>query len=334
MTWYYRHLPTFHRVAVWYRGCDVFEKVGINVIAWLGALCFFYAFFLAAPIGFPSGAYVKVEEGMALKEIAATFERRGVVSNAKFFELITRVLGDDRHIPAGMYFFSRQDNMVWVAMRILSGDFETSAVRITIPEGSTVDDIAKLLLQKVPEFNKKAFVDRAREGYMFPDTYFFRPGQSTEAIYSVFENNFRVKLLKVQQAITASGRSVDEIVTMASILEKEASKTKDRQMIAGVLWYRIKIGMPLQVDATFPYYLGRNTFEVTLADLRADHPYNTYTNKGLPPGPIGNPGTDSLLAAATPTKTKYIFFLSDKQGNFHYAVTYAQHMANKNRYLD
>ncbi len=103
---------------------------------------------------------------------------------------------------------------------------------------------------------------------------------------------------------------------------------------AGVLWHRIDIGMPLQTDATFPYYLGRNTFEVTLTDLKTDHPYNTYTNKGLPPGPIGNPGLNSILAAAQPVKSNYVFFLSDRQGNFHYSITYEGHLANKKRYLD
>lgn len=321
-------------MADWYRNRDTFEKAGINLVAWGGILWILYAAFLSAPFGFPSGAYINVEEGMGLRTIAARFEERGVVGNAKLFELITRALGDDRYIPAGQYFFSRKDNMVWVAMRILSGDFETSPIRITIPEGSAIKDIVKIMVRKVPGFSRQQFVERAREGYMFPDTYFFRPGQSTEAILSVFENNFRVKLLKVQKEITASDHSLDELLTMASILEKEASKTKDRQLIAGVLWHRIDIGMPLQTDATFPYYLGRNTFEVTLEDLRADHPYNTYTNKGLPPGPIGNPGLDSILVAATPTKTKYVFFLSDRQGNFHYSVTYEGHLANKRKYLD
>ena len=169
---------------------------------------------------------------------------------------------------------------------------------------------------------------------MFPDTYFFRPGESTEAILSVFDNTFHNKINKIQKEITASGHTLAELLTMASILEKEASKTKDRREIAGVLWQRIKTGMPLQVDAVFPYILGKNTFQLNLDDLKTDSPYNTYKYKGLPPGPINNPGIDSILAAATPIKSKYVYFLSDKSGNFHYAVTYAQHLANKKKYLD
>ena len=186
----------------------------------------------------------------------------------------------------------------------------------------------------MPEFNNREFMSRAQEGYLFPDTYFPRPGESTDAILSVFDNTFRSKISKIQKEIKASGHTLEELLTMASILEKEASKTKDRQQIAGVLWYRVKIGMPLQVDAVFPYILGKNTFQLTTDDLKFDSPYNTYTNKGLPPGPINTPGLDSILAAATPIKSKYLYFLSDKAGNFHYAVTYAQHLANKKKYLD
>lgn len=334
----HRHLPTFmpyyHKVARWYGQRDTFERVAINLVAWGGLVYFLFLTFFAAPVGFPTGAYIEVPEGASLKEIAEDFEERGVISSASRFRTVTRLLGDETRIPAGFYHFSRQENMLWVAMRILNGDFETVPVKVTIPEGATVNQITKILLEKVPEFDRREFLARAREGYLFPDTYFFRPGQSTEAILSVFENNFRTKMLGIQNQILSSGRTLDELIIMASILEKEASKSADRKMISGVLWHRIEIGMPLQTDATFPYYLGRNTFEVTKADLKDDHPYNTYTNKGLPPGPIGNPGLDSILAAAQPSKTNYVFFLSDRQGNFHYSVTYEGHLANKRRYLD
>lgn len=334
MAWHHTHFPTLHLVVDWYGRRDLFEKVGINVVAWGGVLYIIFTLFFSAPIGFPTGAYVEVADGASLKEIAGTFEQRGVVQNGTLFEWTVRLLGDDKHIPAGEYFFSRQENLVWVAMRLLSGAFETVPVRVTIVEGSTVNDINRLLLQKLPGFNNRQFVERAQEGRMFPDTYFFRPGQSTEAILSVFDNNFRNKVLDIQKEIAASGHTLDELLTMASILEKEASKTKDRQMIAGILWHRIDIGMPLQVDAVFPYIMGKNTFQLTLEDLQFDSPYNTYKYKGLPPGPINNPGLSSILAAATPTKTKFIFFLSDKNGVFHYANTYAQHLVNKERYLD
>lgn len=334
MAWHHQHLPTAHVFADWYKRRDIFEKLVINLVAWGGVMYMLFVVLFAAPAGFPTGAYLEIKEGTPLREVAATFEERGVVGNARLFEWTVRLLGDDKHIPAGYYYFSRQENMPWVAMRILNGDFETEPVRITIPEGSTVADIAKLLVLKIPNFNWREFTERAREGYLFPDTYFFRPGQSTETVLGVFDNNFRAKMLTIQKQIAASGHTLEELLAMASILEKEAAKTKDRQMIAGVLWHRIDIGMPLQVDAVFPYIMGKNTFELTLEDLKFDSPYNTYKYKGLPPGPINNPGLNSITAAATPVKSNYVFFLSDRQGNFHYAKTYAQHLANKERYLD
>ncbi len=333
-----RHFPTFykqyHSIAKWYLERDIFEKVAINAIAWSGVAYLIFVMLFSAPVGYPNGAYVEVKDGASLRAVAGIFESRGVVNDARVFEIVTRMLGGNKQTKAGYYFFSREENMMWVAMRLIAGDFETNSIRITIPEGTTVSGITKILLEKIPEFNSREFVSRAQEGYMFPDTYFFRPGESTEAILSVFDNTFHNKISKIQKEITASGHTLAELLAMASILEKEASKTKDRQQIAGVLWYRIKIGMPLQVDVVFPYILGKNTFQLTLDDLKTDSPYNTYKYKGLPPGPINNPGIDSILAAATPVKSKYIFFLSDKSGNFHYTVTYAQHLVNKKKYLD
>jgi UPF0755 protein len=207
---------------------------------------------------------------------------------------------------------------------------------VTIPEGSDTKTIARILFEKLPNFDRRGFLQatEGKEGYLFPDTYFFMPSDTTEAILSVFNNAYHSKISKLQAEIEKSGHTELEILTMASILEKEANKLADRKMIAGVLWHRIDISMPLQVDAVFPYILGKNTFEVTLDDLQYDSPYNTYKYKGLPPGPIDNPGLSSITAALEPTKNNYIFFLSDLQGNFHFATTYDQHVANKKKYLD
>ncbi len=336
MPWHH-HFPTFklHGTALvnWYQRRDLFEKAAINLVGWAGVVLYFYTLLFAPVPGYTTGVYIRISPGMPLQEIAQTLEQRGVVSDAWRFKVATKILGDDRRIPAGEYYFSRQDNMIWIALRVLNGDFETTPIRITIIEGSTNNDIAKLLLERVPEFNRREFLESAKEGYLFPDTYFFRPGQSTEAILSVFENNFRVRMLKIQKEIATSGHTLDELVIMASLLEKEANSAESRRMISGVLWHRIDIGMPLQVDAVFPYIIGKNTYELTLQDLKIDSPYNTYKYKGLPIGPIANPGLDAILAAAMPTKNSYIFYLSDSEGKFHYARTYAEHMVNRAKYI-
>lgn len=334
------HFPTFmhwgYRGWNWYRGLRMLEHTLVTTGLVLLALWGIYAVTLAPVSYFPSGSYVSIPKGSSLKEVGEILEARGVVRNAWTFRQAARLLGDDRAVPSGVYYFGRKENLLQVAARIVNGDFETTPVRVTIPEGSTVKDIARILLEKIPNFDQRAFLQATdgKEGYLFPDTYFFMPSDTTEAILSVFNNAFHTRLTKLAKQIEASGHTELEILTMASILEKEASKAADRQKIAGVLWHRIKIGMPLQVDAVFPYIINKNTFEVTLNDLKIDSPYNTYKYKGLPPGPINNPGLGSITAALTPIKSSYVFFLSDLDGNFHFATTYEAHMANKKKYLD
>jgi len=333
-------LPTFvrlwHRFVTWYRASKWWQKFVINFAATGLVVYVCYLAFFAAPGGFPRGAYITVAKGATLGDIAEDFKGRGIIQYELLFKASARLLGDQRRIPAGVYYFPRPQNVVEVAIRLVSGDFETTPVKITIPEGATVADIAKLLEQKMPsDFDYRGFVNAAKgeEGYLFPDTYFFMPGDSTEAILSVFSNGFHTHINKVQSQINAFGKPLPEVITMASLLEKEAADTESRRIIAGILWHRIAIGMPLQVDAVFPYIIGKNSFQLTKDDLKVDNPYNTYTNKGLPPGPIANPGLDSITAAVTPIPSNYIYYLSDLQGNFHFCATYSCQLANQQKYL-
>ena len=147
------------------------------------------------------------------------------------------------------------------------------------------------------------------------------------------EKNFKDKIAALNEKIVVFNQSLEEIIIMASLLEEEARQLETKQMIAGILWKRIKMGMPLQVDSSFQYVNGKNTFTLSLDDLKIDSPYNTYLYKGLPPTPISNPGLDSILAALTPTVSNYLYFLTGKDGNMRYAVTHDQHVANKEKYL-
>ncbi|MCC7500329.1 endolytic transglycosylase MltG [Candidatus Nomurabacteria bacterium] len=340
MPFHHTHFPTFtsfyHSFREWYGSLRFVGKFAVNFVVTGAIVLLLYWIFLSAPPDFPRGAYVRVPQGASLQYMAETFEDRAVVRNGFLFKLAVRALGDHRKIPAGEYYFPQGEGLVQVAIRLVSGDFNTTPVRITVPEGATNREITALLAEQLPEFDIREFIaaTKDKEGYLFPDTYFFMPGESTEGILSVFNNGLQTHLQKIESKIEASGKTLHEVLTMASILEKEAAKLEDRKLISGVLWHRIDIGMLLQVDAVFPYYLGRNTFEVTIDDLKEDHPYNTYVNKGLPPGPIGNPSLDAILAAVEPTPNNYVYFLSDLDGNFHFANTYEQHLANKARYLD
>jgi UPF0755 protein len=301
----------------------------------IAALSGIYLFLISAPFNFPNGAYINIPTGSSITSAAETLKDKGVIRSTLLFRASVYLFGEDRHVVAGEYFFPSRKNVFTIAGRLGTGDFEVDPARVRIPEGATLSDIAKLLARNVPDFNIVEFMRAARgkEGYLFPDTYFFMPGQGTTAILSAFQSNFNKNIAKIQPQITSFGKPLSDIIVMASLLEREAPSTQDRRIIAGILWKRISIGMPLQVDAVFPYIIGKNSFDLTQADLKTDSPYNTYTNKGLPPGPIANPSLDAILAAVTPVTTNYLFYLSDKNGAIHYSATYNQHLAAKSRYL-
>ncbi len=175
--------------------------------------------------------------------------------------------------------------------------------------------------------------DKEFEGYLFPDTYFFLINDTPEKVVAKMNENLKNKTADLEDAIAKSKRSFHQILTMASLIEKEAANPEDRRIISGVLWKRFDQKMPLQVDAAFVYALGKNTYELTTADLKIDSPYNTYIHRGLPPTPIDNPGLDAIQAAIFPEKTPYWYYLSDKSGNIYYSKTFAEHVQKKNQYL-
>ena len=189
-------------------------------------------------------------------------------------------------------------------------------------------------MKKFSKFDPKDFISNAKEGYLFPDTYLFLPNSEITQVLSFMKNNFDKKIQSIESEIIEFKKPLNDVIIMASILEEEARKTDTRRTIAGILWKRLSVGMPLQVDVTFQYINGKKTFELTTEDLKIDSPYNTYKYRGLPPTPISNPGLDSILSAITPIETPYFYFLSDKDGNMHYAKTFSEHKKNKELYLN
>jgi UPF0755 protein len=246
-----------------------------------------------------------------------------------------RCFGGDTSIKAGDYYFERRVGIVHVALRLSHGAYGTKPVKITVPEGYNVYDIGILLESKLPHVNAKAFSIAAKpsEGYLFPDTYYFLPRVASTDIIDLMKDNFKAKIESIKEAIATFGRPVKDVIIMASLLEEEARTDESRRIIAGILWKRLTIGMPLQVDAAFQYVNGKNTYQLTLDDLQADSPYNTYKYKGLPAGPISNPGLAAITAAVTPVQTKYLYYLSDKKGTLHYAENFEGHQRNRELYL-
>lgn len=288
-----------------------------------------------APAKFPSNTLVKLESGQGLTSIAKILKNANIIKSEFWFKSLVVITGGSRGALAGDYSFDMPQNVFVVADRVVRGVYNLKQVKVTIPEGLSNDEVAAVFSESLPSFNSKDFLSlaKSKEGYLFPDTYLFLPNVSAEDVVAVMESNFDKKLEPIAVGIQQFGKSLKEVVIMASIIEEEARTMETRQIIAGILWKRLREGMLLQVDAPFAYIKGQSTPKVYLDDLKIDSPYNTYLYKGLPPGPIANPGLDAIKATVNPIATKYYYYLTDKDGVMHYAVTHEQHVANKEKYL-
>jgi|SRR5579872_192047 len=295
----------------------------------------FYSFFISSPDNFPQDSVVSIVPGESLKMVVEQFRNAHLIRSSSVFQSLVIMFGGEKKVIAGDYLFATKESAIHLAWRVVGGDFGMQEIKVTIPEGFSVSDISHLLEQKLVEFNAYAFLEQAKndEGYLFPDTYFFPPTATSSDIISRMKENYNLKIQPFLPAIATSTHSEADIITMASILEDEATSTADRQIVAGILWKRLKEGVPLQVDSTLRYVTGRASKDLTVADLELNSPYNTYRFKGLPPTPIDNPGADSIYAALHPIPTKYFYFLSDNAGIMHYATTFAEHQANIQKYL-
>lgn len=287
------------------------------------------------PKTFPSRVIVEIKQGESLIEISNTLKTEHVVRSAFMLRSAVLLFGGELRVMRGFYLFDAPQNIFTVASRIIHGEYGLESAHSTIPEGSNRFVIADIFASKIPGFSKEEFLQKTvdKEGYLFPDTYNFLPHTTAQTVIDTLSSNYEKKIAPLREKFVAFGKSEKDIITMASILEGEARQTDTRRTIAGILWRRLSIGMPLQVDTAFIYVNGKTTEDLTLADLAIKSPYNTYVNRGFPPTPISNPGLDSILAAITPIKTPYLYFLTDADGVMHYAKTLQEHAANKQKYL-
>src|SRR3989344_1995181 len=308
----------------------------VIILLLLGALAtFLYVDVIQPPDSFPLNQLVEVPPGESLAEVAQTFEEGGVVRSAFALRAIVKLLGNERNVHAGDYLFKEPLDVFSVAHKLAIGAYGLEPTRVRIHEGATTKEMAMLFDRQFERFNADNFLAQTKlqEGYLFPDTYFFLPNVTEDTVIQAMRQNFDTQIAPLLPQIASSTRSLADIVIMASIIEREARNSADRRMISGVLWNRIARGMPLQVDVTFLYTIGKGTFQLTNKDLLTDSDYNTYMRKGLPPTAIGSPSLDSLQAAVSPTKNDYIYFLADHSGVTHFCKTYACQLANKARYF-
>lgn len=288
------------------------------------------------PADFPTGKILTIDKGMTIGQAAERLAAEGAVRSAFIYKAYTTIASDGKGIKAGDYLFAEPLSVFTVSHRTIQGVHGIAQVKVLIPEGLASSDIGRLLAKNLPGIQAKDFAVAAKqyEGKLFPDTYFFYENMTTQEVIDTMRANFDAKTRGMPARAKALGRSFEDVLTMASIVEEEATSTADRRIIAGILWKRIEKKMPLQVDPPFFYLLGKTSAELTRTDLATKSPYNTYKNLGLPPTPIDNPSLNALEAALDPEPTKYYFYLSGKDGKMYYAATYDGHLINKEKHLD
>ena len=298
--------------------------------------------------GPPEGIYVEIPHGLNTNRIAELLVSKGILAGRLPFTIYLRYTGAGRRIQAGEYRFSEPATPMQVARRLIRGDVYFRSV--TIPEGLTARETIELLakngLGNLEEM-KKALLEtdmirdmdpgaKDLEGYLFPDTYRFGRKVSSEAIFKTMVEQFRTKLADIRsQSPRNIGFSVAQVVTLASMIEKEVKQPEEAPLVASVLINRLEKKMPLACDATVIYAMKlAGTYEGRLsrADLRMESPYNSYVHAGLPPGPIANPGARSIRAALNPARSDYLYYVSRNDGTHQFSRDLRSHTNAVNKF--
>ena len=289
---------------------------------------------------------VSIPKGSGLKKISATLMNSGVVKNDKLFILYVMKEGWQDHLKAGEYEFKKGCTMAEVASQIVDGD--VLLYQVTIPEGLTVKEIARLLDSKnvveeeqfIAETQNKELLTEllgsdatSFEGYLFPETYSYSRSPTAKELIVLMVESFNAVYDPLKELRDKSNLTDKEIITLASIIEKETGTSSERPIISAVFQNRLRIGMKLDSDPTVIYGMGdRYNGNITRKDLREETAYNTYVIKGLPPGPIANPGKESIMAVFEPADVKYLYFVSKGDGTHYFSNTFREHQNAVNKY--
>ncbi|MEX2013250.1 MAG: endolytic transglycosylase MltG [Candidatus Levyibacteriota bacterium] len=277
-----------------------------------------------------------IEKGEGMRSISSELKNKGLIRDPIVFFLLTKKEGLDTKVQAGTFRLNPSMSALEIAENLTHGTLD---IWVTIPEGKRALEIADILEQNIPTYEDSWRAELAsNEGYLFPDTYLIPREANINQIVTLMRNNFDAKFETIRNT---SNRTPNEIVTIASLIEREARHAEDRPLVASVIINRLNIGMAINIDATVQYALGYQQNEkswwkinLTFDDLRINSVYNTYTNPGLPPTPIANPGIAAIEAAINPAETDYLYYLSDSDGVNHYTKTLEQHNQNVERYIN
>lgn len=297
----------------------------------------------------------EVKKGEKVKEIAFRLEKENLIKNKFYFLFYVLKERKQKSLQAGRYFFSNPISISQIVEKISEGRVIFPEIKITFPEGLRLHQIenliqnSKLILEesklisdfKIKDFKQKYnFLkngpnDTSLEGFLFPDTYYFKEKTKIETIINKFLSNFNKKLSSdLIKEIERQNKTIFEIIIMASILEKEVKTKEDREIVSGIFWKRIKQNKPLESCATIAYILRVDKWRYSYQETRIPSPYNTYLNQGLPQGPISNPGLEAIKAAIYPKETDYNYFLTDPETKKTiFAKTIKEHNENKIKYF-
>ena len=298
---------------------------------------------------------VEIPEGPPVSTMGDILEEQGLIRSSSAFSLLVRVQGAAANLQAGVHDLSPSMTMPEIVAALQEGAEEAGMLKVTVNEGLTVDQIAEVvadstsysaedflnlmtnqeflaqLVQQYPILTDSYNNPNVRyvlEGYLFPATYDVAQGETLESLVTQMVDKTNEVLSKYQADIDASSYSLQDIMSIASLVEKEGQTTEDRKLIAGVFYNRLEQGMPIQSDISVLYALGTHKEMVTYDDLEVDSPYNLYTNAGLPPGPMNSPSEDAIAAALEPTDNDYLYFYANlKTGEVFYTDNYEQHQA-------
>ncbi len=290
---------------------------------------------------------IHIKSGMNFTQVADTLAKYRLINSRKAFILVGKVLGAERRIQSGHYLLNYGKSNYDYVNDLVRGK-NRIVIRVTIPEGLTLEEIATLL-SGVFDFTKEDFLRIARdkdllnhyevdhnsfEGYLMPDTYEFLETGNPEKVLRVLADEFkRFYDQNIKHYESKLNLTKNQIITLASIIEGETNYIEEMPRIAGVYLNRLRKGMKLQADPTVVYVIGDRQKRLTYNDLQTNSPYNTYLNHHLPPGPINCPGKDALLAAVNPENHKYLYFVASGDGKSHvFAETFSEHKKNVARY--
>jgi UPF0755 protein len=292
---------------------------------------------------------VRIEQGMGTRQIAELLQEEGIIANPTLFGLLVKLERAEHHLQAGAYLLSPAMRPLEIIDQIRSGRVQT--VPVVIPEGFEIKQIAALLAEKGladrDRFMELAFNAHlvfgedlpvelpiaSLEGYLFPDTYHFTEGQTEEELIGQMVSRFvQVTEDEIIPLLADSEFTLHEVVTLASIVEREIMVDEERPIVASVYLNRLEVDMPLQADPTVRYVTEEERPVVLYRDLEIDSPYNTYRFRGLPPGPIASPGLASMLAVLNPADTNYFFFVSRRDGTHEFTETYNEHLRARRQF--